>query len=88
MKRNLLTSNLTKAFIESRIPQEEIMAKYLNIDVNIIKDCIEHNKLITSVFRDDDTNSSMGFAYNKQGKLKVRDFGGVGYSSLCIEYSL
>ena len=78
MKRNPLTSNLTKAFIESRIPQEEIMAKYLNIDINIIRNCIENNTLITSVFRDDDTNSSMGFAYNKQGKLKVRDFGGVG----------
>lgn len=78
MKRTPLTSNLTKAFIESNIPQENIMAKYLNLDVNIIKKCIETNTLITSVFRDNDTNSSMGFAYNKQGKLKVRDFGGAG----------
>ena len=54
------------------------MAKYLNLDVNVIKKCIETNTLITSVFRDNDTNSSMGFAYNKQGKLKVRDFGGAG----------
>lgn len=78
MKRTPLTSNLTKAFIESNIPQEEIMAKYLNLDINIIKKCIETNTLITSVFRDNDTNSSMGFAYNKHGKLKVRDFGGAG----------
>ena len=78
MKRTPLTSNLTKAFIESNIPQENIMAKYLNLDVNVIKKCIETNTLITSVFRDNDTNSSMGFAYNKQGKLKVRDFGGAG----------
>lgn len=78
MKRTPLTSNLTKAFIESNIPQEEIMAKYLNLDVNVIKKCIETNTLITSVFRDNDTNSSMGFAYNKHGKLKVRDFGGAG----------
>lgn len=78
MKRTPLTSNLTKAFIESNIPQEDIMAKYLNLDVNVIKKCIETNTLITSVFRDNDTNSSMGFAYNKQGKLKVRDFGGAG----------
>ena len=78
MKRTPLTSNLTKAFIESNIPQEKIMAKYLNLDVNVIKKCIETNTLITSVFRDNDTNSSMGFAYNKQGKLKVRDFGGAG----------
>ena len=78
MKRTPLTSNLTKAFIESNIPQEKIMAKYLNLDVNVIKKCIETNTLITSVFRDNDTNSSMGFAYNKHGKLKVRDFGGAG----------
>lgn len=78
MKRTPLTSNLTKAFIESNIPQENIMAKYLNLDVNVIKKCIETNTLITSVFRDNDTNSSMGFAYNKHGKLKVRDFGGAG----------
>lgn len=78
MKRNPLTTNLTKGFIESNIPQEDIMSKYLNIDKDIIINCIENNTLIHSVFRDDDKDASMGFAYNKQGKLKVRDFGGAG----------
>ena len=78
MKRNPLTANLTKGFIESNIPQEDIMSKYLNIDKDIIINCIENNTLIHSVFRDDDKDASMGFAYNKHGKLKVRDFGGAG----------
>jgi hypothetical protein len=78
MRRGVATSNLTKDYIESKISQESIMSKYLGIPIEVIKDCIEHNHLITSIFRDDDTNKSMGFAYNSKGKLKVRDFGGVG----------
>lgn len=78
MKRSIATCNLTKEYIESKISQEAIMSKYLNIPIEVIKNCIEHNSLITSIFRDDDTNKSMGFAYNSKGKLKVRDFGGVG----------
>ena len=78
MRRGVATSNLTKDYIESKISQESIMSKYLNIPIEVIKDCIEHNHLITSIFRDDDINKSMGFAYNSKGKLKVRDFGGVG----------
>ena len=79
MKRNPSTSHLTKEYIESKVSQELIMSTYLNIPVDIIKDCILHNSLITSVFRDDDFNGSMGFAYNKRGRLKVRDFGGFGF---------
>ena len=78
MKRSIATCNLTKEYIESKISQESIMSKYLDIPIEVIKNCIEHNSLITSIFRDDDTNKSMGFAYNSKGKLKVRDFGGVG----------
>ncbi len=78
MKRSIATCNLTKEYIESKISQESIMSKYLDIPIEVIKNCIEHNSLITSIFRDDDTNGSMGFAYNSKGKLKVRDFGGVG----------
>lgn len=78
MKRSIATCNLTKEYIESKISQESIMSKYLDIPIEVIKNCIEHNTLITSIFRDDDTNGSMGFAYNSKGKLKVRDFGGVG----------
>ena len=79
MKRNVNTSNLTKAFIESKISQESIVSKYLNIPIDIVRDCIEHNHLIESVFRDDDYNKSMGIQYNSKGRLKVRDFGGFGF---------
>lgn len=79
MKRNANTSKLTKAFIESRVSQEEIVSKYLDIPLEVVRDCVEHNHLITSVFRDDDTDGSMGIAYNAKGRLKVRDFGGAGF---------
>lgn len=79
MRRSVTTSKLTKDYIESKISQVSIMSKYLDIPVEVINDCIENNTLIKSVFRDDDTKGSMGFAYNKKGKLKVRDFGGFGF---------
>ena len=81
MKRNVLTSSLTKAYIESKVSQIKIMSYYLDIDEDTIKDCIEHSHLIPSVFRDDDYNGSMGFTINAKGRLKVRDFGGFGYFS-------
>ena len=79
MKRNPNTANLTKDYIESKISQESIVSKYLNIPIEIVQDCINNNHLITSVFRDDDTNKSMGIQYNAKGRLKVRDFGGYGF---------
>ena len=79
MKRNPNTANLTKEYIESKISQESIVSKYLNIPIEIVNDCIEHNHLIQSVFRDDDFNKSMGIQYNAKGRLKVRDFGGWGF---------
>ena len=79
MKRNLNTINLTKDYIESKVSQVSIMSKYLNIPVEIINDCIDKGHLINSVFRDDDHNKSMGFTFNRKGRLKVRDFGGAGF---------
>lgn len=79
MKRNPNTTNLTKDYIESKISQESIVSKYLNIPIEIVQDCINNNHLITSVFRDNDTNKSMGIQYNAKGRLKVRDFGGYGF---------
>lgn len=79
MKRNPYTTNLTKDYIESKVSQELIVSKYLDIPIEIVKDCIENNHLINSVFRDDDTNKSMGIQYNAKGRLKVRDFGGFGF---------
>ena len=79
MRRTINTTKLTKDFIESKVSQISIMSKYLNIPIETIQNCIEHNTLIESVFRDDDTTKSMGFTYNKKGRLKVRDFGGFGF---------
>ena len=79
MIRNVNTANLTKDYIESKISQELIISKYLDIPIEVVKDCIEHNTLITSVFRDNDSNGSMGIQYNAKGRLKVRDFGGFGF---------
>uniref|UniRef100_A0AAU8MJY6 DNA primase n=1 Tax=Geladintestivirus 1 TaxID=3233133 RepID=A0AAU8MJY6_9CAUD len=79
MKRNPNTTKLTKEFIESKVSQELIVSKYLGIELDIVKDCINKNTLIKSVFRDDDTNKSMGIQYNARGRLKVRDFGGFGF---------
>lgn len=85
MKRNIFTTSLTKAFIESKVSQELIMSKYLDIPIEVIQDCVNHNRLIQSVFREDDYNKSMGFTFNKVGKLKVRDFGGVGLLMDCYD---
>lgn len=79
MRRNPNTTNLTKDYIESKVSQELIVSKYLDIPIEIVQDCIEHNHLIESVFRDDDVNKSMGIQYNAKGRLKVRDFGGFGF---------
>lgn len=79
LKRTPNTSKLTKSYIESKVSQELIVSKYLDIPLEIVKDCIEHNHLIESVFRDDDVNKSMGIQYNAKGRLKVRDFGGFGF---------
>lgn len=79
MKRNPYTTNLTKDYIESKVSQELIVSKYLDIPIEVVQDCIKNNHLITSVFRDDDANKSMGIQYNAKGRLKVRDFGGFGF---------
>lgn len=79
MIRSINTTNLTKDYIESKISQELIISKYLDIPMYVVKDCIENNTLIKSVFRDNDSNNSMGIQYNVKGRLKVRDFGGFGF---------
>lgn len=79
MIRNVNTAKLTKTYIESKISQELIVSKYLDIPMEVVKDCIKNNTLITSVFRDTDNNGSMGIQYNVKGRLKVRDFGGFGF---------
>lgn len=79
MKRTPNTINLTKEYIESKVSQELIISKYLDIPIEVIQECITKNTLIKSVFRDDDATGSMGIQYNVKGRLKVRDFGGFGF---------
>ena len=79
LRRNPNTIKLTKAYIESKVSQEAIVSKYLNIPIEVVDDCVKRNHLIPSVFRDDDWYGSMGIQYNKKGRLKVRDFGGFGF---------
>ena len=79
IRRGPNTTNLSKSFIESKVSQELIISRYLGIDLSVIKDCIAHNHLIESVFREDDVNKSMGIQFNNKGRLKVRDFGGFGF---------
>lgn len=79
MRRSLATINLTKDYIESKVSQERILSTYLDIPIDVVLDCINNNHLIESVFRNDDTNKSMGIQYNNKGRLKVRDFGGFGF---------
>jgi len=79
IKRNPNTAKLTKNYIESKVSQEMIVSKYLDIPLEVVEDCIKNNHLIESVFRDNDVNKSMGIQYNAKGRLKVRDFGGFGF---------
>ena len=74
--RNISNTILTKKFVESKVSQELIFARYLNLDIEVIVDCYEYNNLIISPIRDDDNDGSFGFAYNNKGKLKARDFSG------------
>lgn len=85
MKRTILTNTLTKEYIESKISQELIVSKYLDIPIEVVEHCIKNNALIKSVFRDDDFNKSMGIQYNAKGRLKVRDFGGFGFFGDCYD---
>lgn len=85
MKRTILNNNLTKEYIESKVSQELIVSKYLDIPIEIVEHCIKNNALIKSVFRDDDYNKSMGIQYNIKGRLKVRDFGGFGFFGDCYD---
>ena len=75
MKRGIGNSCLTKDYILSKISQESIFAFYTGLDIDIIEDCINKGRLISSPFRIDN-NPSFGFRYNNRGKLKAKDFAG------------
>lgn len=75
MRRTINNSNLTKEFILSKISQVSIFSVYTGIDVDVIEDCINTGKFISSPFRED-LHPSFGFRYNNKGKLKGKDFAG------------
>lgn len=75
MGRTINSAKLTKAYVLSKVSQETIFATYLNIDINIVKHCINTNELIISPLRCDN-HPTCGFKYDNRGKLKFRDFAG------------
>ncbi len=60
--------NLTKEYILTKITQEDIFEKYLNI-------CVQTDTLFTSPLRKDN-KPTCGFKYNPNGKLRLKDFSG------------
>lgn len=68
---------LDKTYVLSVINQEDIFAEYTNIPVSeILRAAANKNHLLTSAFRKNDNNQSMGFMFNSKNVLKCRDFGG------------
>lgn len=70
-----IKNKLSKDTILSKVSQEEIFAKYLQIDIDTIHQCSQYGYLIESPLRVDE-DPSFGFRYNNKGKLKARDFSG------------
>ena len=46
MRRGVGTAKLTKDYIESKISQELIVSKYLDIPIDVVNDCIKNNHLM------------------------------------------
>ena len=75
MGRGIATSNITKKYILNKVSQITIFSVYFDISVEQIKYCIETGNTICSPIRED-KHPTCGFAYNNNGKLKMRDFAG------------
>jgi len=75
-KRHIV--KLTKSYILNTYDQVDMFAKFLQIDRNVILDCIKYNSIILSPIRED-ILPSVGFRFNNKHKLKMRDFGGNGF---------
>lgn len=80
MKRGI-SNNLSKDAIFAKVSQEMIMARYLNIPLEVVLDCIANNTLILSPLRIDHC-PTFGIQYNKKNKLKARDFNGVFFGDV------
>jgi len=66
---------VTKQDILDKYDQIEIFAKFLNLDIEIIKEAIQYNSKIHSPLRTD-SHPSVGFKFNNRGKLRMKDFAG------------
>lgn len=79
--RRGIKNDLSVEFILSKVSQELIMSKYLNVPIDVINDCITNNTLICSPLRID-KHPTFGFAFNNKHKLKARDFNGMFFGDV------
>lgn len=79
--RRGIKNDLSVEFILSKVSQELIMSKYLNVPIDVINDCITNNTLICSPLRID-RHPTFGFAFNNKHKLKARDFNGMFFGDV------
>jgi hypothetical protein len=86
-----ITKKLSKDDILEHVSQASIFAFYINVLLNRIDITEEHideiemnNLLINSPIRTDN-NPSMGFKYNKKGKLRAKDFAGYFWGD-CFDF--
>jgi hypothetical protein len=70
-----INRKITKEYVLDNVDEIDIFSEYLQIDDRDIEGCIEHGTLICSPLREDD-HPTVGFKYNKKGRLKMRDFAG------------
>lgn len=70
-----INRTLTKDYILEKIDEIDIFSEYLNVDDRDIERCISDDLLICSPLRVDE-EPTVGFRYNKRGRLKMRDFAG------------
>ena len=75
MGRGIATCNITKKYVLSKVSQITIFSVYFDIPIEQIQHCIETGNTICSPIRED-KHPTCGFAYNNNGKLKMRDFAG------------
>ena len=69
------STKLTKQYVLSKVSQVTIFATYLNLSNTTVQNCIDNGELIVSPLRED-VHPTCGFAYDRKGKLKFRDFAG------------
>lgn len=67
---------IDKEWILQQVREEDIISKFLPCSLDEINGCVNHNKLICSPLRSNDTSPSMGMRKYPNGKVWVKDFNG------------